>query len=469
MKKTCIGLLILIFALSLVSVAAAQEEEAKSTSLLKLENFSQKGSIRARWYNVNNSHDFNDDNNDNDNWFDQRLRLQGKYEPVKNYSLNYRIDVGEGVWGTDYAGGISNRPSEDVEFQFDQLYMRLDPGPVTISIGQHMCIWGNMWVFQPRATGATMRVKVLDPFLVDLHWGKRSEGGSNYDRDGNEDEDLYGAQLMYKTKKFWLSAYYAGLSDKAGTSTSTTILLDDQGTASDLDDDTQTIVRQRDDDDLRQAIGFAGNGTIGPLQLSGELTFFSGENKNTDVDYVGTQLVAEGIYKLKAARIGARFYYAEASDDDEAQLTVIQMADPHASFLWGIGEDMERDLPEFTGVGRQTKSSPASFYYSIFDPSHQGAGVVGGALYADYQVTEKMLLSAGITYVTPQDDDKTDLDGNPVYLDSLTVYNLGMKYNFLTQLYMVAGMTYWVPEFDDDADIEEDAMFGFTSQIYLLF
>ena len=444
MKRVCIGLLVLFFALSLFSVASAQEEEKASTSLLKLENFSQKGSIRVRWYNVNNAYDFSNDSNDNANWFDQRLRLQGKYEPVKNYSLNYRIDVGEGTWGTDYAGGISNRPSEDVEFQFDQLYMRLDPGPVTISIGQHMCIWGNMWVFQPRATGATMRVKVLDPFLVDLHWGKRSEGGSNYDRDGNEDEDLYGAQLMYKTKEFWISTYYAALNDKAGA-------------------------LNTDEESLRQGFGLAGNGKVGAFLFNGELTFFSGENKTTDVDYVGTQLVADAAYTMTAAKIGARFYYAEAADDDEAQITVIQMADPHASFLYGIGDDMERDLPEFTGVGKQTASSPASFYLSIFDPTSQGAGVVGGTLYGNYQATEKLLLTAGITYLTPQDKDKTDLDGEEVYLESLTIFNLGIKYDFLKELYLAAGMTYWTPEFDDDADLDEDAMFGFAAQINLLF
>lgn len=444
MKKACIFLLVLVFALSLVSVASAQEEQKTSTSLLKLENFSQKGSIRARWYNVNNAYDYSDDTNDNDNWFDQRLRLQGKYEPVKGYSLNYRVDIGEGTWGTDYAGGISNRPSEDVEFQFDQLYMRLDPGPVTINIGQHMCIWGNMWVFEPRATGATMRVKVLSPFIVDLHWGKRSEGGSNYDRDGNEDEDLYGAQLSYMTKELKLNAYYGALNDKAG--------------AGNTDDET-----------LRQGFGFAGKGGVGPFQFNGELTFFSGENKTTDVDYVGTQLVAEAIYNMKSAKIGARFYYAQASDDDEAQITCIQLADPNDSFLHGIGGDMERDLPEFTGVGHMSASSPASFFLSIFDPTSQGAGVVGGTLYADYQVTEKLLLTAGITYLTPQDGDKTDLSGEEVYLDSLTIYNLGVKYDFLKELYMAAGMTYWTPAFDDDADLDEDAMFGFSAQVYLLF
>jgi hypothetical protein len=466
MKKVYIGMLIGFFVLGLLSdVCAQKEEQTSSTSLLKLEDFSQTGSIRVRWYNVNNAYDFSNDSNDNENWFDQRLRLKGKYEPIKNYSVNYRIDVGEGKWGTDYAGGISNRPSDAVEFQFDQLYMRLDPGPVTVDIGLHMPVFGNVWVFQPRATGATMRVNLLEPYLIDLHWGKRSEGGSNYDRDGNEDEDLYGAQLMYKTNDFWISAYYAALSDKAGNSTIS--LVSDNGTLND-DDDTY-LTTLRDDDALRQAIGLAGMGMIGPLQLQGEVTIFSGEDKVADIDYVGTQLVVEAKYNLGAAKIGALFYYAEAADDDEAQLTSIQLADPNSSFLYGIGSDLVKDMPEFTGVGHHSASSPASYYLSIFDPASQGAGAVGGTIYAEYQATEKLLISAGITYVTPQDGDKTDLDGNEVILDSLTVYNLGVKYNFLKQLYLASGITYWTPTYEDDADMEEDAEIGFTAQLYFLF
>ena len=162
---------------------------------------------------------------------------------------------------------------------------------------------------------------MIEPVNLTLHYGKRDDNDKlapiqlpDYgDRGG--DEDLYGAQLMYKHNRSWYCLYFAELNDADG---------DGAG----------------DDTIVRRGFGVGIHSILGPVVVDAEGTYFGGSNENTDTDYMGTQLVLDAKYRMKELSFGARLYYAQAADDDEAQLTSIQLADPNPSFFFGMEKIM---------------------------------------------------------------------------------------------------------------------------------
>ena len=131
MKRFVIELCVVLLIFGFTSAVEAEETASTDSRLEDIQKILStihfSAVYRVRGYDINNIRDFNDDRSDDEQYFDQRLRIWVKYEPVENYSINFRTDVSEGVYGYNYNDdGEANRPSEDIEWQFDQLYFRAD-------------------------------------------------------------------------------------------------------------------------------------------------------------------------------------------------------------------------------------------------------------------------------------------------------------------------------------------------------
>ena len=70
---------------------------------------------------------------------------------------------------------------------------------------------------------------------------------------------------------------------------------------------------------------------------------------------------------------------------------------------------------------------------------------------------EKLKVTAAITSLTPEDTDKTDLDGGDVDLEKLMILNFGANYQATKNISISAGLSYWMPE-TDSGENEDNAL-----------
>jgi hypothetical protein len=362
------------------------------------DRMSLSGDLQVRAYQNKNKR--NQEDNDEDYW-QQRLRLQMDIKPTDQVTVFFRADVNEGKWGDGTDGtspvnfdaktGPSASGSGDPDriWEIEAAYGRVNTDMYTLLVGLHSLKLGMGTAYVPRTTGISLRLKT--PVDIYLNWFKDDEGTSLSDEeDDQEDRDAYGIQISKGSMRkgtAW-GIYGAMLNDDAT-------------------------------DDTKQVIAVFGATDLGPVRIAGEFEHFMGDDGN-GIDYVGNNLWLQASMKLsKALEVGCVFNYGIGTDDDSEEMLTEVLTSPSGT----PGYD---NAPATGGMNAGFWPDPNSQY------AGDGSGTIAIGPWVNYTVMPKLTVGAHISYLTPQDDDVTDVDDN-LYL------HLGAEYklNKATNLYLV--------------------------------
>ena len=423
-----------------------------------LEGFNSFNFVRIRWSQVDNR-DFSDDG-DSQNNFDQVLESQGSYEPLKGYSLGWKVKFGEGTWGYDYGqDDHTQHANEDAEFELEKMYVKIDQDKFRFDIGLIPAEFGNAWALQSDGiTGTMLQLRPAAGWTLDLLYSKLdendlgsydpvtaynfNESGAAVARDetGTEDHDLFGLQVGRRTENFGLNAYWIS-------------------SLNDGDNDT-TVVQEGDyGEGDTHALGISTRFKLGKVDFNGEATHFSGENDATGNDYVGNQFHLGGTYPMPSGWLQGNIYYAQAADSDETQIQSIYKQGKVQPFQQGFGMMMDHDddylkiLPKPTSIFQITPNS----------------GVIGAGINGGYKPIPPLTLSAGLMYLQPEDEDldhSAGMNGNLTAWTSLAVVNLGATYEFNKHVTVGVGGSY--KDFDSD-DGSLDPAYALSSMFLFFF
>ncbi len=425
-----------------------------------LEGFESRNFYRVRVSNIENR-DFSDDADDNQNYFEQTLESIGKYEPVKGYSLNWKLKIADGAWGYDYGqdGPGPRSPNEEIEIKLESLYASFEQESFTLDLGLAPAEFGNAYVMQSEGTtGAILHLRPFKGWGFDLLYAKFDENDldddgynpdtnyqaiapaaiSSFDEDGSQDEDLYGLQIVKQLDAGQVKAYWAADINQENTSNT-----DGLGTEGDV-----------------HAIGLAGRYKLGDFEVEGEATSFFGEDKISGNDFVGKQLHLGGTYQFSSGMVQANLYYAQSADSDETQRSVIYKLGKVQPFQQGLGPMLDHDDDNLKILAKPT---------SIFQIT-PNSGVIGAGINGMYKPNKPITLSAGVIYLQPEDEDKDHsmgLNGNLTSWTGLTVLNLGCNYQFNKHVMAGAGASYKTFETDDTGDL--DPALGLTALVVFFF
>jgi len=387
MKKFLIALLAIMFVASLFTVAAAEDK------------LSISGTMRVRALDAENYSDFNDSNSaDEVAYWDQRLRLSGTFKANDAVSAHFRFDFAEDSWGNTapdawttasnpndvYGHWEGSRYGHASEFQVDRAYMQIVQDLYTLKAGQLFFSTGqNYIVYDNNTTGITATIKT--PVIIDLHYSKLDENGGLTDDStlDTEDKDAYVVQGTFKAESFSVGAFYAAINDSS------------------------------DADNSPEAFGVFGSMAFGPVNLMAEIDSFGGDQSAT-VEYVGTQFWLNAEWKMDALILGGNLLYAVAQDaTGEVQISGLNN--------WGAWQ------PSTYGpFVEDFMAGPHLGGAEDFNFTGDGAGNVGGTIYAKFSPMEKVQLWGMIAYFTPEDDDNAI-----TYIDDMTIVNLSAQYEFV--------------------------------------
>lgn len=347
-----------------------------------------------------------------DSYFRQRVRIQGKIKASDNAYVVLRTDITEGTWGSDFtdqdpAGADPGHswyranPDTNSNIHFDRAFGVYENDNFQVTMGLQYYGLGIMEVVDGQYTAAKLRLKfgAVEPSFF---FGKMEENGDTDDDGVFDDTNMYAVNLSFDLAGFDSNAFFA--------------MVDDNSV------DREAWVG-----------GFHAAGKAGMFDLTGEFAFFGGE-KSATVDYEGIQFYAEAKTDLsEMVNVGGRIFWAAGYEDaDEAQLANLSNADTVNVADWNA--PCANDVV-VTGNGP-------------FDFTGDGAGVIGGSLYGSYKVMEQLAFGAVIAYLTPEEDDATNMDSLASY-SLWAAYDLGSNTSFMV-LYNIAD-----PDFEGDTDDED--------------
>jgi hypothetical protein len=388
MKKLLIGVLAVFFVVGLVCTGYAEDR-------LKI-----GGSYRARWDWNDNYTDFNDNAQDEANSFNQRLRIQWDFDVAEGISWRLRTDWSEGTWGLNYTtarGG--NRPARGTSsaVDIDRAFARWSTELFNLIVGLDYLSFGHKEIgIDQQTTGVKLRLNL--PVQVDLVYQMIDESGSTNDDGLNGDVNFFGAQAAFKSGAWSANVFIAGIND------------DGPGDNSPL------------------MIGASGAAGLGPFALTGQIEQYFGEVGATDI--IGTQFWAEAVYNVMPnASVGLEGFFALGTDDaTEAQYTGLTD--------WGSWTPTDRGTTLHTHMnplgGIPAVTGGAAAMNPIFDPSGNGAGVVGFNLFGEYKIMDPLSAQANFAYLVPQEDSATALD-------SATAFGVCLLYNWMTNTTLRVG------------------------------
>ena len=395
MKRLLIVLLAFALVAGLFTVAAAEDK------------LSLSGSMRVRAWDLENYSDY-DDNGAADelaNW-DQRLRIGGALKANDAVSAHFRLDFAEDSWGSDNWGGSRYN---DSELQVDRAYMQIVQDLYTLKAGQLYQGAGQLIVYDNNTTGITATIKT--PVIIDLHYAKLSENGSNRDErftasevadyDDHtthppdlaanevdvdydaEDLDAYVLQGTFKADTFSVGAFFAAIEDST------------------------------DADLSASAFGLFGTVALGPINLLAEIDVFDGDASPTQ-EYMGEQLYLNAEWKMDALIIGGDIYYAAGADTNGSEVQLPSLG----RFYGGDWNDFQPAT--YGAFMADYQPTPGK----IHDFTGDSAGVVGLSLYAKYMFMEKFTVWGQLAYLEPEEDNNTQYD-------DMTVVNLSASWDFV--------------------------------------
>lgn len=307
------------------------------------------GEMRVRgWY-------VDDGGDSTSTWADQRLRIGGKLSVAEGVSVTFRTDVTEVNWGNGGSEFGSGRMASTQ--QWDRAHLDLDMGSVHLRAGQQYVGYGLAQTINSQDAGFKIDVKGPVTFsafaLLDD------------DRGTSQDSFLLGANVGHKTDAYAANVF-VGRQNQALDAAEEAYLL-----GADLAFNLQAV------------------------KLTAEVGYFTGDATET-ADVMGLQLLLDAsIAASDMFTVGGQFYYAQAADSDEVQYQVLGNDFNGWDPLFDVGTWLSN---EQIGLGRP------------FDFTGDGAGVIGGRLYANLKVSDAVGLGFSGAYLTPEDDANTDVD-----------------------------------------------------------
>ena len=379
-------------------------------------------------YGNNNMWTATYDDGDDLNFIRQKFLLGIKANIADDVYAKLRADYGEAKWGYDYSrgavakagfyqDGLADVTRDNTQFNLERAYINIDKEMWSLRLGQQFLALGIMEVFDGNPTAANLKLK-FDPVNVSLIYAKLDEGTSIADDlDAEEDTDLYAFNVSYD-QDIYSADFFAVMTT----------------------DDS-------DNDDSPYGIGLNVKATLGCINLNTELAYLGGDTDDGDTDYYGLQFYIGADTKVSdMITIGAEFLWADAADDDEAQLTNL-----------GNWDDFAPDssnTPVYTYV--------TNINYSPFDPAEANAGVIGAFLSADFNIMDGFKAGTKIGYLEPEDDDRLGCE-----LDSIVSFNAFFLYRIATNTDF--SVTYFKSSPDYDDGRPDDSTDVFVAQLELNF
>ena len=401
MKKLFTIALVLMFA-----AGAAYAEERLSLS----------GNFRVQGWSTE-AKDWNSDTEED--WLDQRLRIGGKIAVADDVSVNFRMDFGEGVWGQDYGPGYVTRPRGNPNdhtktIDIDRGFVSIKKEMWELDAGQMFMGLGVSEVLDANATGAIFRLKPSEALRLSLLYAKIDESGSKSDEGDLDDVDFYGVNIGYKSANFENLNFslFGGMQTDGSAS-------EEEG----------------------YALGLNARGAFGPINLVSEIAMLDGDDA-AGVDAKGLQFFLAGDGNItEMSKVGAELFYAKGYDGaNEAQITGFSD--------WFTFTPMGYNTPQsgnFSAFQPNGGSSP-------FDPSNDGAGALGGTLWAQFDPIENLKLGAKVGY-WGTDTDNTDID-------SIFAWNAWASYMIASNTNL--SITY----LNSTPDLKNNAPVGTTDDTY---
>lgn len=387
MKKLLLVAVALVFTFGLIADVAVADERV-----------SLKGQMRVRAWAKDNLDDFDDDNAaDEDQYIDQRMRVQTTIKAAEGVKAVIRTDFSEGTWGLGWASH-RYKAGTNAQFQVDRAYMDITKGIVNLKAGQHYMGLGALQVVDNNATGVTLTINPK-PVSVKFMYTKEDEGGDRNDEEGNEDVDSLALNVGVKNDGFKADIFGA-------------MIMDDTAA-----------------EDEPFVVGINAWANMGAAKVGGELAFFGGD-KGATTDYTGTQLWLNAEAKLSdMVKLGADFVYSTGSDDaNEEKITYLGPTNFGDFNL----EDRGPFNTFFATFGVDT----------VFDPTGEGAGAIGAGAYGEISVSEALTLYAQLMYLTTDEDDVADVD--------VLLGNLGLAYKIMSKTTLAAQYHYVSPDADGE-------------------
>lgn len=381
MKKLLVVLMVLAF------VAPAMADDTLDAS----------GSMRVEAYSISNG-DFSDNDSADLEYWDQRFRMQLRFTPADGVSATVRTDITEDSWGKlqgsssgdGFRPGLSGASANGANgiLMIDRAYLSIDKGMVNINAGLNTFNLGNGHAYNNQGQGIQVTIKT--PLIIRLGYTKEWEGGSNSDKaDADKDIDTYFADLGFKNDMMGINVFYGAVkNDRAG------------------------------DQPEPNVIGAIFKGAIGPVNLMAELDVFGGK-AGTNVDYTGTQFIADASMKLSdMLTVGSHVIYAAGNKDTDKQ-TITAVVD----FADVVYQDAI--LPQNgPGTLQPLGSSDLFDVTNASSTAASGQGSMGIAPYVKFQVMDDLMIAAHVAYLAKAEDaaDPT------VEIDSAFYYGIGASW-----------------------------------------
>jgi hypothetical protein len=426
MKKFFVVALAMLFVAGVVAEVAAEDK-------LKL-----SGTYRARaWYKDNLENYDDGDDSDEEQYFDQRLRIQGRITAAEGITANFRFDFSEVTWGLNTstsrgAQGGWNRGTRDdyrSNVHVDRAFGRWDREMYTLSVGQAFAgVSLNGGLYSSNQFGVIFRLKT--PVVVDFIYNKLDENGSRTDNDiggvSTEDTDLFAGQATYKRDNWSVGVAAATFVDNSPT------------------------------DDSPWGASIFGTATFGPLALQGQADFFGGDLGNRD--YKGTQLWLNGQYSVMPnLYVGAHVWWADSHDESAGDRQITGLSDGGDPVRFADLGPFEGDILPFEDLaaycGGAVQTTPE------FDPSGQSSGAIGGTIYAGWRFMEPLLLAGQYVYVAPSSTSRT-------VLNKAQVIGLQLSYDFLPKTTLAGAWNWSLPDVDN---LSSDAANVLVARIQMKF
>lgn len=403
MKKVLIALVVLLFAVSVYA-----------ESRLDL-----GGQMRVRGKTFENFSDFNDSNSsDEQSYFDQRLRISGKFNVAEGISVNFRLDFDEETWGTQGTHGTS-------VIQTDRAYLELDKDMYRLRAGRQLISLGNYIALDHNGVGFLATLKT--PLEITAGYAKVSEGGAVSDESdlNTEDANVYTLNLGYNADMANFNAFYG---------------YQDNGKGAGFDELNKSV------------IGLQAGGNFGVVGFNAEYNYYTGENDTTNMDYVGSQFYADLFGDVGMAKVGTELFYAMGTDDDD-EMQITNLAGNYG--LWDdflpVGNFADSDILDMA-------ISNYTFHGSLM--LGQNAGSMGIAPYVSVSPMDRLSVMANVGYFEPEEDSVTDLN-------SLTVAVLTANYKIYESTGLKFQYGYASPDVDGGGN--DDAAQGFFGKLYVNF
>ncbi len=373
---------------------------AMVTPVMAEDRLSLNGQMRVRGWYMDDGGDYTD------SYFDQRLRIGGKLSIAEGVSVTFRFDETEAKWGDRNSAGKNRQGVRFIEsekgMQWDRAHLDLDFGSFKLRAGQYFAGgFSASDVVNAQDAGFMVTSGPVTAFF---------QLDSNVDNlGGNSDFYLWGAKFGQKIDTIKYDAFVAEHKMDAYE-----VYLVGADVALDLD----------------------------AVKIIAELDYFTGDY-DASTDAMGLQGWADVSFAAtETVTIGGQLWYAAAADDDEAQIVVLGNDfggwDPLAAV--GTGLDNEQ-----MAIGRP------------FDFFGGGAGVIGIGGYGSVKATDSLAIGAKVTYLEPEDDNKTDAD-------SAVVAAVGTSYDLMANTKLDALLQY----VDVDAP-DTDAFYGVGVGLFVNF